>query len=64
MKSTWPNVLKLFVQPSRVQEQSKVINQFTSGQLTNCDLLILSDVQSVSKDVVGLFKALLGRDSK
>lgn len=49
--------------PSRVQEQSKTINQFTAGQLENCDLLILSDVQHMTKDLVGLFKALVGRDS-
>lgn len=63
MKSTWPKVLKLFVPRSRVQEQSKVMNQFTTGQLENCDFFILSDVQSMRKEVVGLFKALLGRDS-
>lgn len=54
--------MKLFVSASRVQEQSKIITPFTAGQLENCDLLILSDVQSISKDVVGLLKALLGRD--
>jgi hypothetical protein len=64
MKSTWPNVFKLFVASSKVQEQSKSINQFTTGQLTNCDLLILSDIESFSKDVVGLFKALLGLQKK
>lgn len=62
MKSTWPNLLKILVPPSRVQEQSKIITPFTAGQLENCDLLILSDVQSISKDVVGLLKAFLGRD--
>jgi hypothetical protein len=46
-----------------VQEQSKTINQFTAGQLEHCDLLILSDVQHMTKDLVGLFKALVGRDS-
>ena len=63
MKSTWPNFVKLLVDPRRVQEQAKQITPFTSGQLENCHLLILSDVQSISKDVVGLLKALVGRDS-
>lgn len=33
MKSTWPNVLKLLVAKSRVQEQSKQITPFTADQL-------------------------------
>jgi phage/plasmid-associated DNA primase len=63
MKSTWPNVIKLLVKPNRIQEQSKIITPFTAGQLEACDLLILSDVQTISKEVVGLLKAIVGRDT-
>jgi hypothetical protein len=62
MKSTWPNVLKLLVDPRFVQEQVKQMTPFSAGQLESCQLRILSDLQSIPKDMVGLLKGLIGRE--
>ena len=51
-----PNMIRTLVPESRIQEQSKITTPFRAGQLENSDLFILSDLEHISKDVVGLLK--------
>jgi hypothetical protein len=62
-KSTWAELAKLFVfDPKYICQFSREQNQFSNEELKHCRLLIISDVEYLTKEQKDILKRLLGRD--
>lgn len=62
-KSVWADLIKKLVHPGAVQEFNRHQNQFSVGQLANCEVLIVSDLTRITEKQVEVLKRVLGRDT-
>nr|YP_009310763.1 putative phage- or plasmid-associated DNA primase [Oedocladium carolinianum]YP_009310797.1 putative phage- or plasmid-associated DNA primase [Oedocladium carolinianum]AOT84347.1 putative phage- or plasmid-associated DNA primase [Oedocladium carolinianum]AOT84354.1 putative phage- or plasmid-associated DNA primase [Oedocladium carolinianum] len=62
-KSTWATIAKTMTQGS-VMELSRSRNQFTAGEesLVDAKLLLVSDVNKLTNDMIEILRVVLGRD--
>ncbi len=51
------------VSPSFIQEFNRHQNQFSIGQLENCEVLVVSDLTQINSKQIEVLKRILGRDT-
>jgi hypothetical protein len=58
-KRTWVKLLKKFVDKNRIQEFNCYQKTIKLGQVENCDLIILQDLNSLSGPLIDVAKTIM-----
>jgi hypothetical protein len=62
-KSLFAALCRLLVEEAFVKEFKRVINQFSAGQIKDARLILISDLNTVTPQLIQLLKQILGRDT-